>query len=522
MHELLKLVLLYLHSMWQYRWYAMLLSWLVALAIWGFVFTLPNQYEGHTRIYIDTESVLKPLLNGLAVQTNVMNEVSLMTNALKSRPNLERVIQETDLGHRVNSQKEIDDMISLLEQKITISRGSNNLFQISYKDQDRKVAGMVVQNLLDSLMENTRGANRTDATSAQNFLEKQIGEYEKRLADAEQRLAEFKQKNAGLMPSQGEDYYSRLQQAVSTLEHTESSLAVAVRRHREIEKQLAGEEPVFLGLSTPTTETSARPTDPRIAEYESKLDQMLLKYTDEHPDVINLRQTLEQLKQKQKAEAKAAPAATRGDFRSEPVEMNPVYQQMQTALNESNIELETLRGQRDQEARKVERLKELVNAIPEVEAELTRLNRDYNVTKTQYDTLLQRLETARLSEEADRSNEDVEFRIIDPVNVPLDPSGPPRTLFLLAGAGIGLAAGLGLAFLLIQIRPVFIARESLSEILALPVLGSVSMVRTTGQRIRRRFELVSFIFATGFLFVAVAGAIYFQDSGMRIAQALIR
>jgi hypothetical protein len=121
-----------------------------------------------------------------------------------------------------------------------------------------------------------------------------------------------------------------------------------------------------------------------------------------------------------------------------------------------------------------------VNAIPEVEAELQRLNRDYEVNKQQYDTLLQRLESARISEQAEQNTESVKFRVLEPPTLPVKPSGPFRPaldslVFLSA-----LAAGLGLALLFAQLHPTFSTRDLLEKVTGVPVIGSVTTAIQAG------------------------------------------
>jgi hypothetical protein len=156
--------------------------------------------------------------------------------------------------------------------------------------------------------------------------------------------------------------------------------------------------------------------------------------------------------------------------------MNPVYQNLRLALSQADADLAAIRGQMQAQQAVVGELRGRINAIPEVEAELTRLNRDYEVNKTQYDTLLQRLESARISEQAEQSADNVKFRVIEPPIVPVKPGGPKRlemnVLVLIAALG----GGLGLALLLALMHPTFVAREVLERVTGIRVIGTISAV----------------------------------------------
>jgi hypothetical protein len=153
---------------------------------------------------------------------------------------------------------------------------------------------------------------------------------------------------------------------------------------------------------------------------------------------------------------------------------------MKISLSQTDAELAELRGQIGAQQQAVAALQGRVDAIPEVEADLLRLTRDYEVNKRQYDELLQRLESAKISEQADQNTEDVKFRVIEPPVLPLTASGPPRamlsTLVLLGSLGAGLLLG----FILQQARPVFSTREALRQVTGLPVIGAVTAAIVTG------------------------------------------
>jgi polysaccharide chain length determinant protein (PEP-CTERM system associated) len=322
------------------------------------------------------------------------------------------------------------------------------------------MAQKVVQALLDSLVEKTMGSSREDTLYAQKFLVKQISDYEERLTKAEQRLAEFKKQNVGLMPSQGGGYYQRLQTSLDELEDSNSALTIAQNRRSELQKQLKGERDVIGNTEL----------DNRINEKLEELNELLLRYTDRHPDVLALRQTIAQLKRQKKADS-----IDRRSLSGEEAELNPVYQSIKIAMSEVDVEIATLQTRVEGQKREIEELRKLVDTMPEVEANLARLNRDYDVTKAQYEALLERLESARLSEGAELSKDEIKFRVIEPPILPVWPSEPNRFILLSMVLLAGLGAGLGFAYLLNEIKPVFCTAEELNQTTGLPVLGVVSI-----------------------------------------------
>lgn len=516
MYEQLTQLLAHVQGMWRYRWHALLVAWLVCAAGWATVYALPDEYQARTRVYLDTESVLKPLLKDLAVDTDVNTRVSLMTQILLSRPNLERVARETDMHLRAKTTKDMERLLARLQRTIQISssdtRGNanrDNLYEITYTDRDPQIVQRVVQTLVNTLVEGTLGSSREDTVIAQRFLHEQIRDYEARLTAAEQRLAEFKKKHVGMMPSEGRGYYARLEQALDKLKQTRRALKVAENRRSELRKQLEAEELVRA--------RSASNLAAKIQEHQAELDALLLKYTERHPAVLELQQTIVQLKKRRQFVQEAATSE-----RGQRPETSRVYQALKIELSKAEVQAATLRTQVEDQERDIDELKRMVDTIPEVEAKLARLNRDYSVTRTQYETLVQRLESARLSQQAEQSSNAIKFRIIDPPIVPQEPIAPDRRMYLTVVLFGGLLVGAALAFFLHDIHPVFLSARALREVTGLPVLGVVSMKRIPRQRLKLRVELASFVFAMMLLLFAYGGAVMFQDTGVHVTQSLLQ
>jgi len=198
--------------------------------------------------------------------------------------------------------------------------------------------------------------------------------------------------------------------------------------------------------------------------------------------VQSLNETIARLEEEKRSGAKvsssvAAPGAglSNEEAMVRSLDMNPVYQNLRLALSQADADLAAVRGQMQAQQALVNDLRNQMAAIPEVEAELARLNRDYDVNKRQYDTLVQRLESARISQSAEQTAENVKLRVLEPPVKPFKPSGPQRaglnSLVLLAALG----AGIGLALLLAQLNPTFSSRELLQQLAGVPVVGVITV-----------------------------------------------
>src|SRR5688500_9061947 len=268
MHELSAQLLGYLKATWRFRWYAVAFAWVAAISGWVVVYLTPDRYEASARVYVDTQSVLRPLLAGLAVQPNVDQMVGMMSRTLISRPNLEKVIRMADMDIKLKSSEDRDARLAQLAKDLTIkSAGRENLYTIAYGDQNPAEAKRVVQALLTIFVEGSLGDKRKDSDSARRFLDEQIKAYNDKLVAAENAFTEFKRKNVGLMGGRGgQDYYGRLSEAQAAVNQAELELKEAENARDAMKKQLSGdfEAPPSLIDEKQQGSGPAEPSNPEI------------------------------------------------------------------------------------------------------------------------------------------------------------------------------------------------------------------------------------------------------------------
>jgi hypothetical protein len=183
--------------------------------------------------------------------------------------------------------------------------------------------------------------------------------------------------------------------------------------------------------------------------------------------------------------------------------MNPVYQEIRIALSDAEVEQAALQSELREEQRNLAYLRSMVDTIPKVEAELNKLNRDYDVVQSQYEQMLSRLESAKLAEEVQTDSESVTFDVIDPPRVPIFPTGPDREFLAIAVLVAALGVGVALTFLLSKNHPVFFTLPSLSNAVRAPVYGLIGALPAPGQK-RRTLLFLVFGFALLVPFILVS------------------
>ena len=489
-----------IRSSWRFRMWALIVVTVVCVLGWSAVLTIPNIYEANARVYLNSQSALRPLLQGLAVTPDVESDLALVRQALLSRPQLEKVARATELDLGVRTEEDKERMIAGLQKNIIVSSdarlrnsATDGLYRISFQHSNRVKALAVVQKMLDSFVEDTLGTKRTGQEDAQRFLQDQIADYEKRLSEAETSLSEFKKKNVGSMPDDRGDYFARLQAEMGALETARQQMQAAEARRGELSRQLSGEEPFMFGFEDATTQSTGSRTSGdlagRIQELEGRLEGLLLRYTEKHPEVLAVRNTLIELRSQQEKEIervrrdRKVSAGMSSSFKA-----NPVYQSMDLEMKRTSVQIAEVKQDVSLREARVSELRRRVDMVPEVEAQLSRLNRDYEVTRANYQQLLQRLETAKLSESADKTGI-VNFQIIEPPAVQLEPVSPKRAILLVGVFIFGVAAAAAAAYGLNFFRPVFVSANRLSQVVGLTVIGSIGHLSSGDSRGRKRRDV---------------------------------
>ncbi|MFC0048227.1 XrtA system polysaccharide chain length determinant [Rheinheimera tilapiae] len=470
----LEMLLVYLQGIWLRRRYIILTAWLICPLGWLFVFNMPPTYQAEAKLFVETRSVLAPVLQGLTIRDNPQQEIELMARTLLSRPNLEKIAKATDMDIYASDSAAYEKLIDALKNDIKLgSSGRENIYVISYSNASPKMALKVVQETLNTFIENRVGDSVASSKKASEFLDTQITDYENRLVEAERRLSEFKKEQIALGPLSDSNFYGRIEGEKERLEEARLTLRELQSKLDSSRRQLRGEDPLALDQSGSSSSLTTQ-YDDRIKALQNQLDALLIRYTDQHPDVAETKRLLDSLQVMRKQEIEALQQAARGNPSASSGSQNEVYQNLKiiTSNLENDVESAKVRVKSFEE--KLETLERQRNVIPDIEAKFAGLNRDYELTKSKYEELLSRRDALSLSQKADESQQDVQFREIEPPRVPMKPSGPPRIVFYTLVLLVGVIGGLAMALVRSQLQPVVTSALQLKTISDFPVFGLVS------------------------------------------------
>jgi polysaccharide chain length determinant protein (PEP-CTERM system associated) len=495
-----------LPALWKYRWAGLVTMMVSGIAGAIAIMQLPAKYEATARVYVDTQSILKPLMAGLAVQPNLDQQVQMMARTLVSRPNIERVLSMSDMDLRVTDPKEREALVEAVMKAIQFKAdGRTNIYSVAFRDPSQIAARKVVQSLLSIFVESNLGDKRKDSEQAKRFIDDQIAIYEKRLTDAENALKEFKIRNIDIMPRLSSDFVKTASSLRAEADAARLELRQLENSREALRKQLTEEKPHFVSNEPAPLTTPGKPamtTAPSEAEQRmelarKRLDELTMRYTDEHPDVLIQKRVLKDLEQLAEADrraraAQALAAAAPGSVPGQTLIPNKVYQDIKVALADVESKIAALRARVSDVEARAQQARAAVSSIPQVEAEFAQLNRDYETNKKNFDGLITRRESAAMSGDMESKSGVGEFRIVDPPRVTPQPVSPNRPLLLAGALFASIGAGLGVALLLGQARPAFFDGRSIRLATGLPLLGSVSLMNTPALIRKKRRDVLIF------------------------------
>lgn len=501
MDSLYEQVLSALHSVWHRRWIALAAAWGICIAGWLVVALVPNTYESRARIFIQLDDALAEQV-GIGV-ADKKRDIERIRQTLTAAVNLEKVVRSTRLGDTIDNPKQMEAAVLKLASNVKVVSQEDNLFEITATANDSsfsnaenaKLAQSVAQKMIDIFREENLSGSRGDMVETLEFVNQQLQNRERELESAESKRTAFEAQHPELALG-GAAMVQRLETSRTSVRDIEADLSAAQSALAAIDGQLAGTPRTIAGVADGGPQSA-------LARAQAELSAMRGRgLTENHPDVIAARNQVAALR------GPAAQEAANGGGT-----LNPAFSSLQSIRAERQANVQALQSRKAALQSDIASLTASSIQDPELATQATRINRDYDVLRQQYDKLLQDREELRLRGEVKTEREAVKFEVVDPPTTPRSPVAPNRPVLLLGVLVVGLAGGCAMALALSRLRSVFATTAGLERATGLPVLGAISQSLTDGARALRRKRLKYFYAscaALGGLFVVLLAAEFIQ------------
>lgn len=426
--------------------------------------TWPKIYTSSTSIYVEEQNIIGPLMQGAAVQTEVTDRSSIAREIIYGRKIMLKVVEELKPNASASNPAQTEKLIEDIKRR-TVVTGRRNLITIEYSDSDPQIAYQVTKHLADFFIAESLADKARESEAAFEFIDKQAQEYKTKLIQSEEELKKFRSENVEAGPGIVGDVSRRNAELTSRLEEISQELGEARIRRASLMRQLSGEAEAATNFSR------SEQYKTRIAELQSQLDTLRLSYHDTYPDIVQLKAQIQELRETIAKEKESGGGG--GGGLDESAIANPLYQELQRSLYQTNTQIETLSSRYEQTQRALNQQMEVGKRVQDYEAKLAELTRDYEVNREIYADLTRRRESARVSMNLDKEQKGLSMRIDEPAYLPHKPSGPQFIHFILASPVVGLLLPLGIVVALRKLDPRIRMEDRMAEELGLPLLGVV-------------------------------------------------
>ncbi|PON18630.1 hypothetical protein C2W62_06895 [Candidatus Entotheonella serta] len=482
------------HVIWRGKWLALFVAAALLTAIVTYVSTLQNVYKAEATVLVERSQ-----FNG--VEGDARNRLVVLTQRILSYDRLAELIERFALYPDLRDLVPLEDIVARMRGEIHLRpqetiqrRGKRSVtaFSLSYQGKDPiKIAG-VTNTITDFYIEENVKDREKQAYGRTQFLQVQLEKLLEQLETQEQAISAFKEQHIGELPEQQGAILATVERLNDQLRLNSGKLAQANERRATLTQQLedsSKEKP-----EAPVVLTS---TQLRLQELYQRLQQLLIDYSEKYPDVIQVRAAIATLERQQMG----LPAA--GDAGANKVPTQPPQvDSVKLQLNEVNAAIKALTTEEQNLQLSIDHYRSRVEAVPRVERQLQRLQRNYDATEERYLSLQQQYDEAKMVQTIERSEKGERFEVLVPATPPKAPIAPKRRQFYLAGLAMSLALGAGIVFLRDKTDSSFHVVEDLRAFSPVPVLVSLPHIETQADvwRQRRRF-CVNAVAALVFLYV---------------------
>ena len=439
-------------TFWRYRWWAVVLGLVGGPIVYGYSLFLPNQYTASTLVLVE-EAGLPSSYARSTVTVDLHARLRTLQDQIESRSRLESVMDRYDL-YRDASSWEV--RLREMRSRLAIDVSGSDSFRIAFTHSSPEIAGEVTNTLADLFIDDSTSDMQRQSDSTAGLIESQLASVRADLDVKEQEISAFKAVNMGALPEQRNANFSaldRLQQQLSA----NASAAAAIRdRQLRLEQTIAAQPAASTAGATATdvarslvgsgdltsleTRLARQPPTVQLEAYRLQRSALLSRFTARHPDVQLVDVKIEGLQQQVAdlgPDAVFVPLATVSGSSGS---------LLADQLADVQVELKTLRADRDEIQRQISELERRVARAPEVAQQLAEFERDREMFSKEHDGLVQRRNEAVLAGNLERATPSTNFKVVDSAVAPQRKSSPRRSFFLLAGFLGGAALGVVLGF----------------------------------------------------------------------------
>jgi len=476
------------------RWLFLSLFFFVWILVWAASWVLPSIYRSGTLILVEQPAVPEKLVAS-NIDIDIQRQLDSISEQILSRTRLVTIIDKLNLYADDRKSKSPDEMVDRMRKDIDIELVRSDdkklsAFNIYYLNPDPAMAQKATSELANLFIAENNEQRQERSENTTKFLEDQLEQARQKLAEQEARVREFKDKHPGELPSQTPANLQILTGLQEQLRAQQDSLSRAKQQNTYLESLLSQYKAMG---QTGTKSSDGTPTgladiDRELERLKAQLADLSSHYTDKHPDVRKTKEQIartEKMREKLLADMKNSAGSAQPSANS--VEPKSTAQlEMESQLKANRIEIANHEAEiRDLEA-KVGEYQGRLNMAPVMEQQFADITRDYEQSKTDYDSLLAKKNQSEMATDLEKTQQGEHFRMLDPPNRPSKPFKPNRLQLCALGLIAGIVMGGGASFAREKLSGKVFSEREIKKLLPFEVVSEIPPIETPAEQVAHR------------------------------------
>jgi polysaccharide chain length determinant protein (PEP-CTERM system associated) len=450
---------------------------------------LPKVYRATTLILVQPQSVPESYVRPTITDT-VINRLNTIGQEIMSRTRLEKVIEEFNLYKDLRKKVPMEEAVETMRKAIVVKvqeekkERTRNSFTISFEGEEPKTVMMVTNKLASLFIEENLKVRELQAGGTSDFISKELLTMEDRLKRKEQEIRVYKERNMGQLPQQLDANLRILEQLQQQLRTASEKIRAAEDRTFIFQgqlEQLKKLEPRGDAFPNQEALNTARIREDPVTQLNAlkrELASMQTRLKETHPDVIDLKKKIAMLESQVEGKSKSPQEEEKITTKNlPPPRLDPdterFYRQLTEQYNSALLEAKRLKEEEKALKEQMILYQRRIEDTPKREQEIVLLTRDYELLKTNYQSLLDKNLQAQMAENLERKQKGEQFKILDPAVLPEKPIKPDQNKIMLIGGLLGIVLGIGLTWVRESSDQSFRTVSDLEEYLGIPVLATI-------------------------------------------------
>ncbi len=499
------------------RWWILIPVILTWASVWGISWVLPSTYQSEALILLKQQNVPNQFVTP-NVNDSAQDRLQTISQQILSRTRLQATIDRYHLYPEPHGLRilllpgdPIDHMRRDIEIELVPVQGhpdESEAFKLRYTAESPKLAQQVNEDLASPFFNENVEAQQQLSQDTTSFLATQLADARTKMEEQEAKVASFKAKHLQELPSQLEmnvqqiltGIQSRLQDSHQNLESARQHklyLQSLLHQYQSLQPNQgnAPSEGVTTHETQGSTVTTGKALEEELTDLRLRLQDLQERYTDEHPDVVALKDKIEKkekIKRRLESELTVSPSSRKATNATDSAAMKDERGGSSASVVQLEMELEANEREIQNYQKHESDLESQVSAYlaglkmaPETEQKLADISRDYEESKANYNSLLQKQMQSQLATSLEEKQKGEQFRVLDPPSFPKKHVAPNRFKFSCGGVALGFVLGLGLVAVL-ELRNIRIWQEKdLKEVVSASLLVSIPHLSTQSEEDKR-------------------------------------